>query len=272
MLGMHERTVRRLLKHGYPNAPWGKTPINAIVEQERAKARALRATMPGDTPTEADNLTPLEAEERARIEGVVGAATLKERTEARKDALEARTQEAAMVQTSRVNVITLAAAGLALVRPAQRIAEGIARHVENQLDMAAATGGSMDPAKGLALLKETAKILKDVVETGQKTMEMERLLLGDPSAGGKVLQDAENMSDEDMLVDLTNATKILGSLERKGLRLVQGGRGVVVPKGDAPAGAGEGSVFDASASRTTTTNGSSEIAPPAYEPPAKAGT
>ncbi len=201
-----------MLSHGLPHlGEWAATPIDALAAEEKVRIRAQR----GETLSS----------EQAPLPPPIGAPVAPtQATAARHDALEARTNEAIMVKSARANVLGMMSAGLALVRPAQKIAMAIMRAVEAGID--GANGVAKDPMASLIILREVAKTLRSVIESGHKAMEMERLILGDPAAGGQTSSDADSMTDEDMLIELSNAAKVYSSLERKGLRLVQGGRGV----------------------------------------------
>lgn len=239
MTGIHERSLRKYWTQGYPSKPWGQTPIRQIAEQEKAKSRALRERI-----AERDTPTPIEREEAERIEGQLGAASFEEREASKKDALGARTAEATLVKLARGNVTALAAATVGLLRPAKLLAAKIGESITRTIDE-----GKIEPIEGVRLLRQTAGFVKDVVETGYRAMEMERLLLGDPSGGGKVAQDAESMSTDDVMVELGNASKVFASLEARGLRVIQGGRGEPAQQGVAPTE--QGVAFDATTSRTT---------------------
>lgn len=221
MTGFHERTIRRFHKEGFQREPWGQTPIRILVEQEQAKARAARLAFGADRP----DPSPVEAAEAAALDGQLSAATVAERGAARTDALNARTAEAQLVKLSRGNVLALVGASVSLMKPAQEVAKAIGKAISENVTL-----GSMKPAEGFALLRQISGLLREVVGTGAQAMEMERLLLGDPSGAGGLAKDAANMSEDDALVELGNAAKVFRSLERRGLRLVADhGADVVAP-------------------------------------------
>lgn len=240
MTGFNERTVRRFWHEGFKREVWGQTPIKAIVEQEQAKARALRQRIGEDR----DDPTPMEEAERIRVEQQLGAASLEERETAKKDALHARTAEAQLVKLARGNVLALAMASVALMKPAKLVATEIGKSIAESV-----TAGSIKPDQGFALLKQTAALVKDIVATGHEAMEMERLLLGDPSGAGGLAKDAANMSTDEALTELSNASKVFASIERRGLRLVKGGSEPAAANG-APAA---GEAFDTSAGHAVST-------------------
>lgn len=259
--GIGERTVRRLWHEGHPLHAWGQTPMKVLFEQEQQKARALRAEIPGD---DGKDMSPLEADEKAVIEGQLGAATFQERKAAKTDALVARTAEATLVRLVRGNAQAMAGASVALMKPAQAIAKRIGENL-----MLRANAAEINALEGIALLRQTAGLLKDIVESGYKAMEMERMLLGDPTGGGKTAQDAENMSIDDAMTELGNAALVFRGLEAKNLRLIQGGRAIVeAAKPDVtPDDASVGNAFDPNASHTVTTSDESgpEVIAPGSE-------
>lgn len=238
MTGLNARSVRRYWTVGFPSQAWGKTPIRVLFEQARAKARAARQAEidSGQTPAGPD-LTPAEKEDLEHVTGLLGSATVEERKAATKDAIDARTSESQLVRMARGNVVILSGAAIGLLRPMKLVAIKVAKLVET-----AVADEKADAREGLKMLRETARILKDIVETGHRAMEMERLLLGDPSGGGKIVSTAATMTDDEVLTELGNASLIHRSLE---LRLIRGGR-----KDDAAASRGEGNAFEPSASRT----------------------
>lgn len=275
MTGLNERTVRRLFHEGYPSQPWGQTPIKVKLAAEQAKARAQLVARKEVKPT------PAEAEELARVEGLIGAATLPERVAAKSDALEARTAEAQLVRIARGNVTALAGAAVGLLKPATALAREVGRLVLADVDASARSEKTIAPDAALGLLRDCARFMKDIVETGHKAMEMERLLLGDPSGSGKTVRDADNMTIDDALVELTNGAKVLAGLEAKGLRVIQGGKSPAgggegepaaepspSPAEAAPAApGGEGQAFDASTSRTAVGNPRESVALPSEVSP-----
>lgn len=246
MTGFHERTLRRFWAEGFQRAPWGMTPIRRIIEEEQAKARALRERIGEDR----DDPTPFEENERRLVETQLGAASLAEKEAAKRDALEARTAEGQLVKLARGNVIALAGAAVGLVRPAMTVAKAIAKTLESRV-----IENKLNPEEGIAMLREIARYTKDVVETGHKAMEMERLLLGDPSGGGKLVSDAASMTLDEARAELGNAAKIHAAMEARGWTLVAGGAGAK------PAEDGEGQAFDT----TTTRTASTETAPQAND-------
>lgn len=220
MIGFHERTIRRFMVHGFPRAPWGQTPIRTLIEHEQAKARALRERIGEDR----NDPTPFEAEEKAIVEAQLGAATLPEREAAKRDALASRTQEGQLVKLARGNVLALAGAAVSLVGPANRLAVEIGARIGDRVKL-----GNLKAEDGIALLKSISSYLKEIVETGHKAMEMERLLLGDPSAGGKLASDAANMSLDDAMTELGNAARVHAAITARGWTVHKGGGATVAP-------------------------------------------
>lgn len=222
MTGFHERTIRRFHKEGFQREPWGRTPIRMLVEQEQAKARAQRLAFGADRP----DPSPAEADEAATLDGQLAAATVAQRGAARTDALNARTAEAQLVKLSRGNVLALVGASVSLMKPAKAVADAIGTSITKMVD-----AGGMKASEGFALLRQISGLLREVVGTGAQAMEMERLLLGDPSGAGGLAKDAASMTEDDALVELGNAAKVFRSLERRGLRLVADhGADVVAPE------------------------------------------
>lgn len=238
MTGLHIRTLRRMWAVGYPKEPWGQTPIRRIIEEEQAKARALRTQI-----GEADNPTPFEAEEKANVEAQLGSASLVEKTAARRDALESRVAEGQLVKLARGNVVQLAGAAVGLVAPAAKVARAIGKLLAKR-----AEAEEINAEEGIATLREIARYLKDVVEAGHRAMEMERLLLGDPSSSGKLAQDAASMSEDEALTLLGNAAKVHAAMAARGWSIVKGG----APKRESAAAA-QGQRFDTAASHTSET-------------------
>ena len=241
MTGIGERTLWRLWTYGNPKQPWGQTPIRRIVEEEQAKARALR-TQVGDGRNE----SPLETDERIKVETQIGSATLVEKQAAKKDALESRIAEGHLVKLSRGNVIALAASAVGLVKPASKVAKAIGRVIEGLAEQE-----NYDAELGLRMLREIARYMKDIVETGWRAMEMERLLLGDPSNSGKLASDAASMTDDEAMTMLGNAAKVHAAMTARGWSVVTGG----TAKQSEPAkdaSADHGQAFDTAASHVTT--------------------
>lgn len=241
--GRNERTIRKYWHDGIRGAAWG-TPIRVQLENEKTAARIRR-----------DEAVLLEEKDR-QIHAE--AAAIANRSAAKRDALDARTAEANLVKLVRGDVSALAGAAVGLLPAATRLATAIGQAVDKL-----AKSTELDPEKGLAVLQRTSRFIRDVTEAGHKAMEMERLLLGDPTGGGgKLASEAANMTVDDAMVELQNASMVFESLKARKLRLIQGGAAgeastapAEASTPEAPALDGGGVAFDAARSHVVNGTG-----------------
>jgi hypothetical protein len=167
------RTVRKAWELGfrYTSYPAAHQPIREIIEAEEVYARAQMA--------EAQKLAVIkEAElERARKNEVA--------ERARRDAVEARTQEAGMVRLGRTSSIGLLISLNKLNQGISKLAESLDVSMR-EICKDTATGlprkmGVVEMQRTAQLLNTLSSSVRQANEAAGKALEMERILLGEPT-------------------------------------------------------------------------------------------
>jgi len=183
------------------------TPFRERINQERIEARARMET---EEKNAAELAAKLEAERRAEV--------LKN---AQKDATDSRVQEATMVRMARSGVIVL----LNTLAQVSAGASTVGKKVRTSLEEI-----GNDPSRELTL-KETVSLtqmlnrlttaLRQANDAAQKAMEMERLLLGEPTNITAHVQ-LEPVTAEEAREKIAQVERTLRTLEAEGVKTVDG--------------------------------------------------
>lgn len=162
-------------------------PIKDVIHLEEVTARRL-----------------LEKERQKSEEEILAAATSDEtlmREKAREDAIIARVAETRLVREARQNAIELLSNSKELLRGFGKLAPRIVRHLDK---MKIET--DEDVERAARVLWRVATSSRAATESGMKVLQMERLLLGQPTEIIGI-KDVEGISDVDALAELDAAAR-----------------------------------------------------------------
>lgn len=166
--GVNQRTAQKYWEIGAPDAPDIRSkPISLILQEEQEAARARLQELEQEVQRQA---VELEAQRRAQQSAL-----------AQKDATDARVQEAQMIRMARGAATGLLVTLTGLSKGAAKVGTRIAKSLEAYAaDPATMSKGDMVDMTRLVGQLTTA--LRQANDAGRQAMEMERLLLGEPSA------------------------------------------------------------------------------------------
>ena len=214
------RTAIRAWHKGWPKLEL--LSISELLEKEKIAARAALVAV------EAAELLTSATSDEALV-----------REQARIDAIKARTDEGRLVRTSRSNVLALLESSEELLAGYRKLAPKVKQALEN-IDVE-----NIDPEKAARLLWRVAISSRAAIDAGMRTLQMERLLLGQPM---EIIGIRDmDLDESDVLEELEEAATMAARIrERRArrdgrLHLLQGGKssgsgnGAVAPQG--PSGA-----------------------------------
>lgn len=197
------RTAIRAWEIGWPKLEL--LPISELLEKEKVAARAaLVAVETAELLTSATNDEAL-VREQARI-----------------DAIKARTEEGRLVRTSRANVLALLESSEELLDGYRKLAPKVKKALE-KIDTE-----DLDPEKAARMLWRIAISSRAAIDAGMRTLQMERLLLGQPM---EIIGIRDmDLDESDVLEELEEAAEMAARIRerraRRGgrLHLLQGGK------------------------------------------------
>lgn len=206
LAGVTRPTAKRAWSQGWParNMP----AIKDVLEEERILTRSRRraAIIEANDP---DLLERLDEEEGADDEiqasssGAIAAQML-----AKDDAVESRLQESRMVALSRANTIALMSSTSRLLSAAI----DKAKQLELQIKMGEV---NFTPKETQRFIGSLGYLVSKATESAKLTIEMERLLLGEPTE--IIGMDIRNMSLDDAARTIELANRALARARKKGL-------------------------------------------------------
>ena len=176
--GVSRPTAVKAWEEGWPHRGW--PPIRTILEEEKILARATRAA------TQAMVWEQPLPELQEKIQSGF-AAEVAERM-AKDDAIAVRAREGEMVNLSRENTI-------ALMQTTSKLIQGAFEKAGELMVTIKADDCPMTGSEVVKLVTNVAYLTKTAAEAAKMTMEMERLLMGQPTE--IVGLDVRNMSLED---------------------------------------------------------------------------
>jgi len=196
--GVSVGTALKAWEEGWPHRGW--PPIRDVLEEEKILARSTR--MATQALVWNQPLTDLQD----RVETGV-AAEVTERM-AKDDAITTRAAEGQMVALSRGNTITLMQTTSVIIRGAFTKATELVQKIE-------AGEYQMEPSQIVKLITNVAYLTKTAAEAAKMTLEMERLLMGQPTE--IVGLDVRNMSLEDAARTIQMSMMAYERVRAKGL-------------------------------------------------------
>jgi len=194
-------TVRDLWNKGWVDAkgeriPWAP-PIKEAIAEEQVVARRMAARA-------------------AQVETGVPEAEVT-REQERAAAIKTRTQEAQLCNISRGNVLAFMGVVNHCLRGSIKLAAAVQRALDKMADKP-----DVDPRVVLAMFNRLAFMTKMAHDAGLRTMEMERLRVGEPQAIFGLVPSQE-MSNADALEILNHAKSVAERAEMLGLTVMDGG-------------------------------------------------
>lgn len=151
--------------------PEMQRPLSETIAEEQMHARARLVELEAETAALA---AELEARRRADVN-----------EKAKNDANASRIEEAQLIRVARGTVgdtlAGLANAARGALVLGRRIEDAMRSHVD-LMDQKGETFGLKDAKEIVSLLKDTASAVKSITEAGHQAMQMERLLLGEPTS------------------------------------------------------------------------------------------
>lgn len=206
--GCHKTTAGRAWKNGIRYAPWPEyhEPFRDIIAREQVEARARMATA-----AEASSRLAIKAEADRR-QSV--------HTEAMKDLTDERVHESQLVRMARdaciimLNNVTNIAAGAAAL--GTKVRASLKVYGDNDEPL------TLKQAKDVvALTGRLSTALRQCNDAAQKSMEMTRLLLGEPT---KILgvQHLESIGIDDAKRRIAAAQRAVDTLEDAGVQQIDG--------------------------------------------------
>ena len=183
------RTARKAWNEGWPDL--GFLPVKQVVEEEQAETRA--------------RLKVVRSEDLARQELENEKLGAVRDSDARDDAIAARTEEARTVRAARHNAMGLLAVTQRLLRGANRLAEKI------EQDIATA---DLRPAQAISLFQTIASTARASNETAKLAIAMERNLLGEPE---KIIGHHHTMTEAQAVREIELAGKAAERARARGV-------------------------------------------------------
>jgi hypothetical protein len=193
--GVARKTARRCWQEGW--AARSMPSAQDVLEHEKELARARRAQAErGEIEYSSDAVR-----EQAMRE-------MTARLQARDDAVEARRQEGQMVKLARSNTISMMASASRLIRAADEKAKGLREDIEKG-------SVSMTPTQTITFIRDCAYLAKAGSEATKLNLEVERLLMGQPTEILGV--NLQHMTPEDVVRAGGMVNRAMRRAEKKGL-------------------------------------------------------
>jgi len=216
--GVDKRTARKAWEKGLAstNNPKYHEPFSQIIEREQVEARARLQTEETIATTKAGEI---EAARRAQLQ-----------EHAQKDITEGRVQEASMVRMARSGAIVLLNTLAQVTAGASVVGKKVRKTLEDV---------GNDPNRDLTLkeanevtktLNRLTTSLRQASDAAQKAMEMERLLLGEPTnITGHLHVSLEPVPIDQARERVVQVERTLRTLEEEGIKVVDGNAAATDP-------------------------------------------
>jgi hypothetical protein len=211
IVGVSVECARRGWRVGWPSRYMG--PIKDVIEGEILIARGKRAAELIETKklvARADDQNKLikeleEHEEHLRLQAVNEET---ERLKAKEDAIQSRKEEGKMVSMGRRNTIAVMAATTKLIAGAITKAKEMDEKIKKGKV-------KLTPAQTIAFVRSCAYVTKTASESAKISMEMERMLMGEPTE--IIGLDMKNMSLDDAARTIEMANVALQRAKERGV-------------------------------------------------------
>lgn len=201
--GVNERTAKRYWLTGHPDAPDIRAkPISAIIAEEQELARSRMF----DLQQKVDALAAeLEAKRRQEVS-----------SKAQQDATDTRVQEAQIIRMARGAasglLVTLTNLSKGAAKVGVRVAKNLDRIANDTADMS--RGEMVDMVHTVQALTSA---LRQANEASRQAMEMERMLLGEPTSIHRVDHHIVDVTVEEAERRITAGMRALERAKAKGL-------------------------------------------------------
>jgi hypothetical protein len=206
---------------------FGRRPLKDVIGEEQTLARAeITARVKAESEAAADRAR--RAEDPTGLASRQLPASVAEA--ARKDAVNARAQEAALVRACRSNATALAAIMTRVIRGSMTFARNLEQRIADDKDM------PID--RGVLLIKRVGEAARTAAQTADLVLEAERKLLGDSDT----VPDESTMTASEAVRVIDDASDALDRARAMGFVVHEGGRsphkpGQLPSWDDAPGGA-----------------------------------
>lgn len=225
-LGWPEAKTRRVYKRGYPSLglPGIETTLarDALATEEiRAGRQAIQERLPKVTPLSSpqiavQNPQVLARGEQKRIAVMVDAE--ERRVQARRDAVEARAEEAVLISITRRNAVALNGVTSKMLNGALALSTKIEQELKNL-----ANDKSVSVEKKISLVKSAASIARFNAEASVLAVKAERMVTGQPI---DTPDDESAVSTENSLIEserwINVAMKALNRAKERGVLTTDG--------------------------------------------------
>ena len=201
--GVTYRTAKRGWEQGWPSAGDFARPIQEVIGEEQAEARAQRQKT-------------FDQEESTR-------------SAIRRDAIDTRSQEGVVVRIARNNAVGYLGASQQMLVGVTSLAKRLRAELESLSEPIGTEVGDdgverpvfpdLDMGKALRLMQTTASALRQGNEAALIAMRMERLHMGEPEMHLGVQVETMEQAEQ----HVARATRALERARRKGLSLVSNG-------------------------------------------------
>jgi len=206
--GVDIRTAQKAWREGLRTCdnPKFHAPFQEIVEREQVEARARL-----EREQQEISKRTIDQEVARRAKNV---------EEAQLDATESRAQESRLVRGARANVTvllqSLARTNAALAKISARVQRSLEKLGDDPADLTI-----QESATVVQLLNKLSTATRQAVDAGQKIMEMERLLLGEPTSITAHIH-ADPISLMEAREKLEAAQRTIATLAEDGVRVIDG--------------------------------------------------
>jgi len=197
LFDLGRRTMTGLYYTGAPHL--GKPAMKLLVNTVAVRARALRASM------KASDLAAAEAE----INKIIQSTSASSLAKSVDDAAQARAEEGAVVAAGRRNILALQSLLTPLLAGASKRARDFEKILQND---------KLDPWELLKLFRELGKFQHDISSAAKVTMDMERLLMGEPAEA----KTNQPMNEGDAIKVLELSSRTFERYKGGGRQLIDG--------------------------------------------------
>jgi hypothetical protein len=115
------------------------------------------------------------------------------------DARESRTEELRLVRSNRRSALVLANLNVRLLRTADALSESLMKDLVDANGRPTEMAGRLSPKERVGLIRTVAQIVQRAAEASSKSVQMERLLMGEPTAilGHQDVPSTDGMTPEE---------------------------------------------------------------------------
>lgn len=199
--GIAPKTAKIAWDHGWPDK--GFEPIKHLFEREQREARIRKAALD---------------QEKARRE------RLAFQQKAVEQAAGTRAQESQLIDLSRATALQATAIGAQLVQSGRALAEQIDRRILRGLKSGPKDPAYLAPEESMRYLQRLGLLLNRISMFSLRTVQLERLILGDPTMPVETITTETEMTVEEATIRLEAGLRVLEDVRKHGgLTVIDGG-------------------------------------------------